>query len=83
MSLSYKQKDKIRRDFSSKQVSVNYLKGELNAVIDAIDAWWDLPSTKLSINNAIESATSFSFTILQKKQIGGMWMKQKFGSEVS
>lgn len=61
---------------------LGYTKEHVNAALQAIEDWWELPATKAAISSAIDTATSpFVFTNAQKKKIGKFWLLEKFGVE--
>lgn len=63
-------------------MSLNYLKSEINAALQALEDWYDDPATKTEVSNRINTATSpHVFTNNQKKKIAKYWLRNKFGRE--
>lgn len=80
-TLTAAERAQLRRDFSSQQGgAVNWLKEEINAAFDALDAKYE-DEWRAEGSTAIDNATTFNFTNAQKKKIGKFWFRKKFDKE--
>ena len=70
-------RQKISRLLTEEGEPVDYVKSEVNLAIQSIEDWWELPATKSAISDAIDAATTFSFSNAQKKNIGKYWLDNK------
>lgn len=72
---------KIRRGFANQQGgAVNWLKSEIDAAADAIDAKFN-DEWRGEGSTAVDAATTFNFTNNQKKKIFKFWLDVRFGKE--
>lgn len=67
------------RRYCSDNAPVTWTKPQINAAIQAIDQWFDLPATRAAISAAINVATSPKvFTPAEKLQIVRAYLRGKF-----
>ena len=70
----------IRRSLG-RDVTISYIKSEVNLVVQAVEDWFDKAAVKTSLNTDIEAAVPGVFSTLQKKKIVKYWLQNRFGRE--
>ena len=55
-------------------VSVHWLKAQINAALNAVDARWDAPGTQTALSNDIEAAAPGVFSVAEKRFLLAFWL---------
>lgn len=72
------------RQYCDKNGVVNWTKPEINAALNAIDAWFDSAAVRTGISNAVNTATAPKvFTAAEKLLLLRAWLQAKFDVGVS
>lgn len=79
---------KITKNIQISAPHPGYIKSQINNAIQALEDWYETNSGALTGSGkaqgsqAINAATTFSFTASQKKVIGAYWFEYKFAKEL-
>lgn len=63
----------------AKGTQVDWVKGDINAALQAIEDWFE--SERTTVSGLIDAATAFSFTNAHKKTMIRFFLRQKFRRE--
>ena len=62
---------------NEKGVPIHWVKGQINAALQAIEDRWEAASTKTATSNDIEAAAPGVFNVAEKKFLVGYWLEDK------
>ena len=74
-------RQRIARIATRKGVAVHWLKSQINAAMDAIDARWDAVGTQSAVNLDIETAAPGVFTTAEKRFLRTAWLIHRGNQE--
>ena len=67
----------LRQEVAKESDEVTWVKADINAALEALDAWW-VASGRPEAAGAIETAAPAKFSNMEKKRIGKYWLRHKF-----
>lgn len=71
----------LRREMAESIATVAWTKPQINAAIQAMEAWFE--AEKAGAVTAIENAAPGVFTLAQKRKIATLWLRHKLAVGVS
>lgn len=80
MALEVNELSEMRRRVCDNTSFNGFIKPQINAALQAVEDFFELPATKTAISNAINGATApATMTALQKRYLVKIWLEKRAG----